>query len=120
MDADDLPVLERDRLAEIAGELGSSADALSFAALFLDLLPKRLRTVAAAVEEGRTGDAHVALLSLAASAEMVGALRLEHAARHTDRAVRAVDLQSAKASVCGLRHSADAVAHALEDLLAGH
>jgi HPt (histidine-containing phosphotransfer) domain-containing protein len=115
----ELPILERGRLREIAGDLDSAADALSFAALFLDLLPRRLRTVAAAVEAGRTDDAHVALLSLATSAEMVGAVQLERAARCTDRAVRAVDLPSARASVPDLRRSADAVAQALEDLLAG-
>lgn len=119
MAPDDLPILEQGRLRDIASDLNSSADALSFAALFLDLLPRRLRTVAAAVEAGRTDDAHVALLSLATSAEMVGALRLEQAARCTDRAVRAADLPSAQASVTDLRRSADAVAQALEDLLAG-
>ncbi|MDP9885321.1 HPt (histidine-containing phosphotransfer) domain-containing protein [Sinomonas atrocyanea] len=119
MAPDELPILEQTRLRDIAGDLGSAADALTFAALFLDLLPRRLRTVAAAVEAGRTDDAHVALLSLATSAEMVGALRLEQAARCTDRAVRAVDLPSARASVTDLRRSADAVAQALEDLLAG-
>ncbi|NUP75819.1 MAG: hypothetical protein HOQ07_14435, partial [Sinomonas sp.] len=66
--ADALPILERTRLESLAGELDSRADALDFAAKFLNLLPRRISAITATVEAGEAEAAHVALVSLAASA----------------------------------------------------
>ena len=119
MCADPLPDLERARLEALAGELDSEADALAFAAKFLDLLPRRLEKVAETVRAGETEAAHVALVSLAASAEMVGAMQLERDAREADRELLAGRLGITRESIPRLDQDADAVAHALIDLLNG-
>ena len=119
MSTDQLPDLERARLDSLAVELDSRGDALAFAAKFLDLLPRRLQKIAATVQAGDAEAAHVALLSLAASAEMVGALRLERDTRRADRELRAGRLGGARAAVPQLNHDAEGVARALTDLLRG-
>ncbi|WP_415853351.1 hypothetical protein [Sinomonas sp. G460-2] len=117
MNADPPPDLEPARLDTLAVELDSRDDACAFAAKFLDLLPRRLQKIAATVQAGDVEAAHVALLSLAVSAEMVGALRLERNTRHADRELRAGRLGGARGAIPELNHDADAVARALTDLL---
>ncbi|MDQ4501257.1 hypothetical protein [Sinomonas sp. ASV322] len=115
--ADALPILDHARLNELAAELDSRSDALDFAATFLQLLPHRIGVVAKSVEAGQAEAAHVALVSLAASAGTVGALQLEHEARHADQEIRAGHLSDARALIPLLGRDAEAVAHALHKLL---
>ena len=115
--ADALPILEHARLDVLAGELNSWADAMDFAAKFLDLLPRRVRAVTTTVQAGEAEAAHVALVSLAASAGMVGALQLERDARLADEELRAGHLVQARESLPGLWVDARAVIEALRDLL---
>ncbi len=117
--ADPLPDLDRARFETLAGELDSRVHALAFAATFLNLLPRRLERISTTVDAGQAEAAHVALLSLAASAEMVGAQRLERDARQADRELRAGHLCGARDSIPQLDRDAEAVARALTDLLRG-
>ncbi len=74
-----LPVLDRRILENLGTELDNQAGALQFAGMFVDMLPQRIGAVEAAFAEQDAGAAVVALLSLSASASMVGARRLEEA-----------------------------------------
>ncbi|MEA5454899.1 hypothetical protein SPF06_09210 [Sinomonas sp. JGH33] len=117
--ADALPILEQARLDALAAELDSRTDALDFAATFLHLLPRRIGAIAKTVAAGHAEAAHVALVSLASSAGTVGALQLEHDARHADQEIRAGHFSDARAAIPLLDRDAEAVAHALQELL-GH
>ena len=118
--ADALPVFEKARFDELAAELDSRAHALDFAAEFLHLLPRRIRSITITVEAGQAEAAHVALVSLAASAGTVGALRLEEDARLADREIRAGHLADARDTIPQLGRDAEAVTHAIEGLLGRH
>ncbi|NUP73643.1 MAG: hypothetical protein HOQ07_03190, partial [Sinomonas sp.] len=92
-------------------------DALDFAAKFLNLLPRRISAITATVEAGEAEAAHVALVSLAASAGTVGALRLEQDARLADRDIRSGQLVHARESMSQLGRDAEAVRLALVELI---
>ena len=74
-----LPVLDPRILDGLGTELSSQACAVRFAELFGEMLPQRIRAVEAALAARDADAAVVALLSLKASASMVGALRLVEA-----------------------------------------
>ena len=71
-----LPALDRRTLENLGEELSNPAGAMEFARIFLQMLPQRIDAVEAAFAARATDDAVVALLSLSASASMVGAHRL--------------------------------------------
>ena len=70
------PALDRRTLENLGDELSNPASAMEFAQLFLQMLPQRIDAVEAAFAARATDAAVVALLSLKASASMVGARRL--------------------------------------------
>ncbi|WP_077490939.1 hypothetical protein [Sinomonas mesophila] len=109
----EIPVLDRACLDDLASDLASPADARDFAASFVKLLPGRIHSIAAALDGGRTEAAHVSLVSLAVSASMVGALRLEREARLLDGEVLAGRAALAAESVRRLVDDADAACAAL-------
>ncbi|OUM44884.1 hypothetical protein [Arthrobacter sedimenti] len=74
-----LPVLDPRILDDLGTELSSQACAVRFAELFGEMLPQRIRSVEDALAARDEDAAVVALLSLKASASMVGALRLVEA-----------------------------------------
>lgn len=71
-----LPALDRRTLENLGEELSSPAGAMEFAQMFLQMLPQRIDAVEVAFAAQATDHAVVALLSLNASASMVGARRL--------------------------------------------
>ncbi|WP_247827547.1 hypothetical protein [Arthrobacter antioxidans] len=71
-----LPALDRQTLETLGEELSNPAGALEFAQVFVQMLPQRIDAVESAFAARAADDAVVALLSLNASAAMVGACRL--------------------------------------------
>ena len=117
MDQAPAPVLDRACLDDLAEDLASRSDALDFAAAFVKLLPSRLHAIATALDAGRTEAAHIALVSLGASASMVGALRLERDVRLLVEDLGAGRDGGARESLRGLADDADAIAAALVEAL---
>ncbi|WP_434995361.1 hypothetical protein [Arthrobacter sp. Ld5] len=74
-----LPALDRRTLENLGEELSDPPGALEFLQLFATMLPRRIDAVETAFAAHATDDAVVALLSLHASAAMVGACRLAEA-----------------------------------------
>ncbi|MHA7240585.1 hypothetical protein [Arthrobacter sp. TMS1-12-1] len=74
-----LPALDRRILENLGEELSNPAGALEFARMFVQMLPQRISAVEAAFAARAPDDAVVALLSLHASASMVGARLLAEA-----------------------------------------
>lgn len=71
-----LPALDRRTLANLGEELSDPEGALEFLQTFVRMLPRRIDAVEAAFSARAEEDAVVALLSLRASASMVGACRI--------------------------------------------
>ncbi|MBG6225234.1 HPt (histidine-containing phosphotransfer) domain-containing protein [Arthrobacter sp. CAN_A2] len=71
-----LPALDSRTLENLGEELSNPAGALEFAQMFGQMLPQRISAVEAAFAARAADDTVVALLSLHASASMVGACRL--------------------------------------------
>jgi len=78
-----LPVLDRRTLENLGEELSNPEGALDFAHTFVQMLPQRIDAVEVAFAVRAPDDAVVALLSLHASACMVGARRLAEASSST-------------------------------------
>lgn len=76
-DVSELPVLDRHILDNLGAELSSRAGALRFAETFVQMLPERVAAVESALTDTDPDAAVVALLSLNASACMVGARQLQ-------------------------------------------
>ena len=114
-----VPILDRACLEDLAEDLASRAHAIDFAASFVKLLPRRIHAIATALEAGELEAAQVALVSLAVSASMVGALQLERDVRLLEEDVRAERTARAREAVRALVNDADAVAAALVEALGG-
>ena len=85
----------------------------------MKLLPRRIHAISTALDAGEPEAAQVALVSLAVSASMVGALQLERDARLLEEDVRTDHTDRARESVRTLVNDADAVAAALVEALGG-
>jgi len=110
-------VLDLSSIRSLADELGCEATALLFAADFLQLLPARVVRIKEALETNDGEYARDAVLSLACSASMLGAQRLERCTRIISRQVQAGDFQAAQQASLYLDGSTADVAKAITRLL---
>jgi hypothetical protein len=114
------PVLDRARVQELAGEVHSQSRLLEFLNLFLVLLPSRVANVVNALERHDHEAASAAAQSLASSASMAGANRLELVALLVDFDLRAGRVDRARETGRRLGPDAAELASALSRLLTGH
>lgn len=114
------PVLDRARVQELAGEVHSQSRLLEFLNLFLVLLPSRVANVVSALERHDHEAASAAAQSLASSASMAGANRLELVALLIDFDLRAGRMDRARETGSRLGPDAAELASALSRLLTGH
>lgn len=113
------PVLDRARVQELAGGVHSQSRLLEFLNLFLVLLPSRVNNVAGAMDSGDLEAASAATQSLASSAAMAGANRLELVALLVDFDLRAGRMDRARETARRLGPDAAELASALSRLLTG-
>jgi HPt (histidine-containing phosphotransfer) domain-containing protein len=113
------PVLDRSRLEDLAGELRSWTSFVEYVNLFLVLLPHRVDGVISALDGADTEAARDAVLSLASSAAMTGACRLELVASLIDDDLRAGRVNRARETGRRLVPDAEELASVLSPLLAG-
>jgi HPt (histidine-containing phosphotransfer) domain-containing protein len=113
------PVLERRRVQELAGGVHSQSRLLEFLNLFLVLLPSRVNNVVAALDSGDVEAASTAAQSLASSAAMAGAARLELVAWLVDSDLRTDRTDRARETARRLGPDAAELASALSRLLTG-
>jgi len=114
------PVLDRARVQELAGEVHSQSRLLEFLNLFLVLLPSRVANVVSALERHDHEAASAAAQSLASSASMAGANRLELVALLVDFDLRAGRMDRARKTGRRLGPDAAELASALSRMLTGH
>lgn len=112
------PVLDRSRIAELAGELRPRTRFHEFVNLFLVLLPHRVDGVISAVDGEDREAACAAVLSLASAAAMAGARRLELVACLIDADLRTGRVNRARETSRRLGDDAAELASALSPLLA--
>lgn len=117
--AAEIPPLDRRRLEEIEEDLGSRAPAVAFAERFLHMLPGRIHAIATAVEAGEVEAIRTALLSLAISAEMVGAVQLASGTWAAEAGLRSGGHQAVREALPQIEHDAAAARLALVSLLVG-
>jgi HPt (histidine-containing phosphotransfer) domain-containing protein len=113
------PVLDRMRVQELAGGVHSQSRLLEFLDLFLVLLPSRVKNVVSALDSGDVEAASAAAQSLASSAAMAGASRLELVAWLVDNDLRMDRMDRARETARRLGPDADELASALSRLLTG-
>ena len=113
------PVLDRMRVQELAGGVHSQSRLLEFLNLFLVLLPSRVNNVVSALDSGDIEAASAATQSLASSAAMAGASRLELVAWLVDSDLRTDRLDRACETARRLGPDAAELASALSRLLTG-
>lgn len=113
------PVLDPVRVQELAGGVHSQSRLLEFLNLFLVLLPSRVNNVVAALDSGDVEAASAATQSLASSAAMAGAPRLELVAWLVDSDLRIDRLDRARETGRRLGPDAAELASALSRLLTG-
>jgi hypothetical protein len=113
------PVLDPVRVQELAGEVHSQSRLLEFLNLFLVLLPSRVSNVVSALEARDVPAAGAAAQSLASSAAMAGANRLELVALLIDFELRAGRMDRARETGRRLGRDAGELAAALSRLLTG-
>jgi HPt (histidine-containing phosphotransfer) domain-containing protein len=89
-------VLDIRQVDKLAVELDSRTYAVGFVGRFLEGLPDRLATIHRTLLEGKSEGALVAILSVATSAAMAGAIQLERHSREIEQSIRAGDLESAR------------------------
>lgn len=111
-----VPVLDSRRIDALAAELNYRSDAVDVVGLFVERLPDRLLSVHENLREGARDRALSAVLSVATSAAMTGALRLEAQSRVVERQIRAGDLIAARSAAWGLDSSAAEFAQLATDL----
>ncbi|QYF91143.1 MULTISPECIES: hypothetical protein [Arthrobacter] len=95
-------VLDIGRIDSLSIELSSRAYAVGILSRFLERLPGRLGSVHGNLREGQSEGALIAILSVATSAAMTGALQLEAQSREVERQIRAGDLAAARVAAGGL------------------
>lgn len=91
-------VLDTGRIDRLAAELDSRSCAMGFVWRFLECLPDRLSGVHRSLRDGKSEGALAAILSVATSAAMAGAIQLEGQSRAIEHSIRAGDLESARAA----------------------
>jgi HPt (histidine-containing phosphotransfer) domain-containing protein len=89
-------VLDLGQIDRLAVELNSRSYAEGFVGRFLENLPERLARIQRSLLEGRSESALVAILSVATSAAMAGAIQLEGRTRSIELSIRAGDLAAAR------------------------
>jgi HPt (histidine-containing phosphotransfer) domain-containing protein len=104
---------------ELAGGVHSQSRLLEFLNLFLVLLPSRVNNVVAALDSGDVEAASTAAQSLASSAAMAGAARLELVAWRVDSDLRTDRTDRARETARRLGPDAAELASALSRLLTG-
>jgi hypothetical protein len=114
------PILDRARVQELAGEVHSQSRLLEFLDLFLVLLPSRVANVVSALENHDHEAASAAAQSLASSASMAGANRLELVALLVDFDLQAGRVDRARETGRRLGSDAGELASALSRLLTGN
>lgn len=114
------PVLDRTRVQELAGGVHSQSRLLEFLNLFLVLLPSRVNNVIGALDSGDREAASAAAQSLASSAAMAGAPRLELVAWLVDADLRIGRMDRARETGRRLGPDASELAAALSRLLTGN
>jgi hypothetical protein len=107
------------RVQELAGGVHSQSRLLEFLDLFLVLLPSRVNNVLAALDSGDIEAASAATQSLASSAAMAGASRLELVAWLIDSDIRIGRMDRAHETATRLGPDAAELASALSRLLTG-
>ena len=95
-------VLDARQFDRLALELDSRSCAVGFVGRFLEALPRRLATIHRSLLEGKSEGALVAVLSVATSAAMAGAVQLECRSRAIEGSIRAGDLDSARVGASAL------------------
>ena len=113
------PVLDPLRVQELAGNIHSQSRLLEFLNLFLVLLPSRVNNVVGALDGGDLEAASAAAQSLASSAAMAGASRLELVALLVDSDLRIGRMDRARETGRRLGPDAAELASALSRLLTG-
>lgn len=106
-------VLDIRQIDKLAAELDSRTCAVRFVGRFLDSLPRRVACVHSSLAER----ALVAVLSVATSAAMAGAVQLEGRSRAVERNIRAGDLTAAKAAAGELDSTIADFAHHVNKLV---
>ena len=110
-------VLDHGQLDRLAVELNSRTHAESFVDRFLANLPDRLARIQRSLLAEQTESALVAVLSVATSAAMAGAIQLERRSRSIERSIRAGDLAAAQDAALGLDTNASEFARQMGALL---
>lgn len=90
-----LPVIDTTPMEEAFGEIGE--DAIATFGIFVDSTAPILADMAAAIAEGRLGDAAEAAHSAKGAARMTGAFRLAHACSKVEASAKAGDGAEASA-----------------------
>jgi hypothetical protein len=116
---DRAPVLDRSRIAELAGELQSRTSFVEAVNLFLVLLPHRVDYAISALAGEDREAACAAVLSLAASAAVTGGRRLELVACLIDDDLHAGRVSRARETARRLIPDAADLASALSPFVAG-
>ncbi len=110
-------VLDIRQIDKLAAELDSRTCAVGFVGRFLDSLPRRVACVHSSLRDGKAERALVAVLSVATSAAMAGAVQLEGRSRAVERNIRAGDLTAAKAAAGELDSTIADFAHHVNKLV---
>jgi HPt (histidine-containing phosphotransfer) domain-containing protein len=110
-------VVDLGQIDRLAGELDSRTCAAGFVGRFLENLPERLARIQRSLLEGKSESALVAILSVATSAAMAGAIQLEGHSRSIERSIRAGDLKSARDAAWALDTNAAEFARQVGTLL---
>lgn len=91
-------ILDTRQIDRLALELDSRSTAIGFVGRFLQRLPDSLACVHRSLLEGKSEGALAAILSVATSAAMAGAVQLEGHSRAVERIIRSGDLDAARAA----------------------
>ncbi len=112
-----LAVLDTNQIDRLAVELDSRSCALGVVSRFLERLPERLHAIQRSLHQGKSDCALSGILSVATSAAMAGAPRLERQSRCVEGRIRSGDFEAARAAASCLTDDAAEFAVRLEDFL---
>ena len=110
-------VFSSSRLLRLAEDVESDAVAISYAAMFLRLLPERVGRILSAVRELDIPAALDAALSLRVRAHMVGGLAMERDCRALEENLRSGDFNAAARSVADVAKDCLPLTRELEKFL---
>ena len=91
-------ILDTRQIDRLAHELDSRSTAVGFVGHFVQRLPDSLACIHRSLLEGKSEGALAAVVSVASSAAMAGAVQLEGHSRVVERSIRAGDLGAARAA----------------------